>query len=99
MSRYVGNLHERGDPNSNLGSFVVEGAQTQQDGIDQLVRLAQGHMARDGIVAGTLQMTMDGGVGIGTIELRDAPVTACPVSGSKNADRDSDQKNRRCDDI
>jgi hypothetical protein len=39
--RYIGNLHETGDPGSNLGSFVVEGAHDKEDAIVQLKLLAQ----------------------------------------------------------
>jgi hypothetical protein len=67
MPRYVGNLHEKGNPSSNLGSFSIE-APSQEIAIADLSRQALGEMERSAKATASLAMTEDGR-GIGTIEL------------------------------
>lgn len=66
--RYVGNLHEKGRPDHNMDSFVLEAAESKESAIGQLTRQAQISMEQQGIAAATLRMTEDG-AGIGSVEL------------------------------
>jgi hypothetical protein len=68
-TRYVGNLNEKGEPNSNFGSFIVEGTLTGNDAIHRLWHLALEQMEADGIATAVLTITTGDGVGVASVEL------------------------------
>lgn len=67
MSHYIGNLHEKGNPNSNLGAFSAD-ARSREIEIANLTKQALAQMEIGATAAASLTMTEDG-FGIGTIEL------------------------------
>jgi hypothetical protein len=67
MPRFVGNLHEKGKPDSNLDSFSITSV-NRELGVSELSRQALEEMKRRKIAVASLTMTQDDS-GIGTIEL------------------------------
>jgi hypothetical protein len=67
MPHYIGNLHENGKPNSNLGSFSIWAAR-REVGTAELFRQALNEMEIGATATASLAMTEEGR-GIGTVEL------------------------------
>ena len=67
LSRYVGNLHEKGKPGTNLDAFVVEAAD-DESAISDLSRKAREVMENAPHATATLLVTKDG-KGFRNIEL------------------------------
>jgi hypothetical protein len=68
LSRYVGNLHEKGRSDLNLASFVVASTNDEAAAISELSRQAREFMEIAPLATATLAVTKDG-AGFRTIEL------------------------------